>query len=170
MLAETIQRLRKEKGLSQEQLATALGVSRQAVSKWETGESVPETEKIIALSQLFGVTTDLLLLGEQQKPAPPPRKPWVSATLAVLGAAGLLTLWILSTIIQSRVPVTIRDNHGSTWYTTEWGYGFWSFIETYRLEAVFALCIVLVVVGGVVYLWRKRHPQETFWHWLCNSL
>lgn len=55
---------RKEAGLSQEQLASRLNISRQAVSRWETGEATPETEKIIQLSRLFGVSTDYLLLEE----------------------------------------------------------------------------------------------------------
>ncbi len=52
MLGEKIQRLRKEKGLSQEQLAAQLTISRQAISKWELGESMPDTENIVQLSKL----------------------------------------------------------------------------------------------------------------------
>lgn len=51
-------------GLSQEALATRLNISRQAVSRWETGEAVPDTEKIVQLSRLFQVSTDYLLLDE----------------------------------------------------------------------------------------------------------
>ncbi len=58
---EKLQKLRKEKGMSQEALAEMLDVSRQAVSKWESGQSFPETEKLIALSQIFGVTIDSLM-------------------------------------------------------------------------------------------------------------
>ena len=64
-LAQRIQHLRKEKGLSQEELAEALGVSRQAVSKWESTQSTPDVEKIVAMSQYFAVTTDYLLMGVQ---------------------------------------------------------------------------------------------------------
>lgn len=63
MFAETCYYLRKRKNLTQEQLADALGVSRQAVSKWETGEAYPETDKLIMLCDLFGVTADELLRG-----------------------------------------------------------------------------------------------------------
>lgn len=63
-LGRKIQKLRKEKGLSQEQLATEIGVSRQAVSKWELDESSPDTAKIVAISQLFDVSTDYLLGNE----------------------------------------------------------------------------------------------------------
>ena len=60
-LPEILFELRKEKGLSQEQLAEQLGVSRQSVSKWETGEALPETERIIELSRVFDVSIDYLL-------------------------------------------------------------------------------------------------------------
>lgn len=56
--------LRKKSGWSQEELAEKLDVSRQSVSKWEGGQSLPDISKIIALSQLFGVTTDYLLKEE----------------------------------------------------------------------------------------------------------
>lgn len=60
-LHEKIYSQRKLKGLSQEELAEKLGVSRQAVSKWETGEALPEITKLKGLADVFGVTTDFLL-------------------------------------------------------------------------------------------------------------
>lgn len=62
-VAERIQALRKAKGISQEELADKLGVSRQAVSKWKSGQSSPDLEKILLLSTCFDVTTDYLLKG-----------------------------------------------------------------------------------------------------------
>lgn len=59
--AEKILNLRTEYGYSQETLAEKLNVSRQAVSKWESGATLPETDKIITLSNFFGVSTDYLL-------------------------------------------------------------------------------------------------------------
>ncbi len=59
--SEQLLTLRKAKDLTQEQLAEKLNVSRQSVSKWESGQSVPELEKIVALSAVFDVTTDYLL-------------------------------------------------------------------------------------------------------------
>ena len=63
-LSEQIAALRKRAGLSQEQLSEALGVSRQAVSKWESGGAMPELDKIVQLSRVLGVSTDALLLDE----------------------------------------------------------------------------------------------------------
>ena len=62
-MADRIQYLRKSKGISQEELADKVGVSRQAVSKWESEQSTPDLEKIIILSEFFGVTTDYILKG-----------------------------------------------------------------------------------------------------------
>jgi len=62
-MADRIQYLRKLKGISQEQLADMVGVSRQAVSKWESEQSSPDLDKIITLSEYFEVTTDYILKG-----------------------------------------------------------------------------------------------------------
>ena len=61
--------LRKQKGFSQEELANRLNVSRQTVSKWEVGESTPDMEKLVAISDLFGVSLDELVKGEEPKMA-----------------------------------------------------------------------------------------------------
>ncbi len=66
-LGERIYELRKAKGLSQEELAEQLGVSRQSVSKWETGVAIPDTENALAMSKIFGVTTDFLLTGQNNE-------------------------------------------------------------------------------------------------------
>lgn len=60
-IANRLQKLRKEKGYSQEQLAEALGISRQAISKWERAESSPDTDNLICLAKLYGVSLDELL-------------------------------------------------------------------------------------------------------------
>lgn len=60
-LSEKIMELRKSSGWSQEELAERLGISRQSVSKWETGESMPDIDKIIRMSELWNVSTDYLL-------------------------------------------------------------------------------------------------------------
>ena len=59
-IADRIQYLRKQKGYSQEELADKVGVSRQAVSKWESEQSTPDLEKVIVMSELFEVTTDYM--------------------------------------------------------------------------------------------------------------
>ncbi len=72
-LSEKILHLRSQKGLSQLELAEQLGVSRQSVSKWETGQSVPDLDKLIKLADLFGVSVDELVReGERPQPEPQP--------------------------------------------------------------------------------------------------
>lgn len=81
-VAERIYTLRKERGLSQEQLAEIAGVSRQAISKWESEQSAPEIDKIILMSEYFGVSTDYILKGSEPKRRN--RQDW-SRKLTILG-------------------------------------------------------------------------------------
>lgn len=93
-ISDRIQSLRKAKGITQEQLADAVGVSRQAVSKWEAEQSAPDLERVVAMAEYFDVTTDYLLRGIE--PAPKkgsgsrvsPRTMCIIAT--ALDAAGLI--------------------------------------------------------------------------------
>lgn len=70
-ISERITRLRKARGITQEELAEVIGVSRQAVSKWESEQSAPDLDKIVALSEYFGVTTDYILKGVEVSPPEP---------------------------------------------------------------------------------------------------
>lgn len=79
ILADKIVELRKKNGWSQEELAEQLGVSRQAVSKWESGASIPDLDKIIRLSGIFGVSTDYLLKDEIEQSAPQYDEPDMAA-------------------------------------------------------------------------------------------
>lgn len=72
ILADKIVTLHKRAGWSQEELAAQLGVSRQSVSKWEGAQSVPDMQKVVQMSRLFGVTTDYLLKEELGEPEPAP--------------------------------------------------------------------------------------------------
>ena len=97
-LADRIQQLRREHGLSQEQLAEKLNVSRQAVSKWESAQAQPELDKILALSELFCVTTDYLLKGSRGTPPEagpaPARRPDAAFASRVLYLAALFFLGV----------------------------------------------------------------------------
>ena len=77
-LGKRIAALRKEKGMTQEELAEKLGVSPQAISKWENEQSCPDISLLPRLAAIFSVTTDLLLTGEQETTPPvqmlPPEK------------------------------------------------------------------------------------------------
>lgn len=67
-IANRLVELRRSKELSQEDLAAELGVSRQAVSKWERSESSPDTDNLIALARLYGISLDALLLNGNAAP------------------------------------------------------------------------------------------------------
>ena len=73
-LPQNLQYLRKRDKITQEDLADKLGVSRQSVSKWETGEAYPETDKLILICDLFGTTLDELIRGDLTASAAPAAK------------------------------------------------------------------------------------------------
>lgn len=123
-LSEKIISLRKENNLSQEAFAEALGVSRQSVSKWESGAALPDTDKIIAMSELFGVSTDYLLKDncsdnntEENAPAPVPvhthksKKAKKNKTIRIIAAA--IALCIVITAIA--VPVHFGGIREAWW-------------------------------------------------------
>ena len=93
-ISDRIQSLRKARGITQEQLADAVGVSRQAVSKWEAEQSVPDLERIVAMAEYFDVTTDYLLRGIETAPTVLAREPVTTRTMCIiataLDAAGLI--------------------------------------------------------------------------------
>lgn len=98
-IADRIQNLRKSRGISQEELADKIGVSRQAVSKWESEQSTPDIEKVILLSNYFETTTDYLLKGIE--PVDESEKQWSALLFAVAGtilnAIGLVSsvfIWL----------------------------------------------------------------------------
>ena len=103
---EKLQKLRQKAGMSQDALAERLDVSRQAVSRWERDETMPETDKVVALADLFGVTTDYLLRqGAEEEPqaarstASAPRRDSGRDVLERLGqiakTKGYLLGWVL---------------------------------------------------------------------------
>ena len=69
-LADKIILLRKRQGLSQEELAERMDVTRQAVSKWESGQSAPDLERVLLLSRIFEVTTDQLIKDDMELDPP----------------------------------------------------------------------------------------------------
>lgn len=107
-LSEKILSLRTARGLSQGDLAEKLEVSRQSVSKWETGQSTPDLDKIIKLADLFGVSVDELVR-EGETAAPPenepnvvyvqapkePRRPWNAFVCGVMMEVFALVLLVL---------------------------------------------------------------------------
>ena len=98
-IGERILKLRKEKNYSQEEIAEQLNVSRQTISKWETGQSTPDFDKIVPLCDLFGITTDELLKGEAKQETPPQEKEEESMRKKTAGIVSISVLLYFIAII-----------------------------------------------------------------------
>ncbi len=109
-IAEQIAHLRTRAGLTQGDLADKLEVSRQSVSKWETGASVPEIDKLVKMAELFGVSLDELVTGEAPVPPAPVEKP---VTIRQILAGALLVLAGLC------LAVTVLFGHALGIHTSE---------------------------------------------------
>ncbi len=113
-LSEKIYNLRKQHGLSQEQLAEQLQVSRQAVSKWETGQSTPDSTKLVALSELFSVSTEYLLKPEampsQPETTPESRRPNRAGLMICLVGLVMLIFWGLVAVFQRELSGQISES------------------------------------------------------------
>lgn len=108
-LADRIQNLRKIRGISQEELADKIGVSRQAVSKWESEQSSPDLEKVILLSDYFDVTTDYLLKGIEPKPDTQTKKEEDARIYSAVGTAFNFIGLVIAVIIwiEKQTPVSV---------------------------------------------------------------
>ena len=146
-LSEIIYKLRKKSGLSQEQLAEKLNVSRQAISKWESGVSLPESEKMIALSDFFGVSLDYLMKEDAKEPEEERellskqssgRAGFVIGLIATVGGVVALIVWGILTVFDTAASGQIGES---------------SRIEIDGNALLLILCIVLIVVGAVL-LWK----------------
>lgn len=152
-LSDNILQLRKASGLSQEQLAEQMHVSRQSISKWETGQSVPELDKVVALSRIFGVSTDALLGNITEDTAnPAPMDGYIRANLlrrfftlgwitALLGAISLIVEWICLYFIRN-ATVEINASHGMGFYSEVLHYA-----QHPPMNYVITLSIVILIAG-----------------------
>ena len=147
MLSEKLYKLRKNSGLSQEQLAEQLNVSRQAISKWEQGTAIPESEKLISISNYFGVTVDYLLKDDIEDTINTTakvveEKPKMMAGM-VICIAGIVSMaiWGLLSIFR---PETSNQLSDSSMITID-GNGIF-----------LILCVVAIVVGASLLLKPKK--------------
>ena len=150
MLSEKIYTLRRKNGLSQEQLAEIIGVSRQTISKWEQGSSTPELEKLKALSVCFQVTIDELANDEESRTAAVPAKKGDSVEqnalagklgigLCVTGAVCLILTSVL-TVLHPAAAERVEN----------------SFVVTLSgTGMLFALFTAFMVIG-VLLIWKKK--------------
>ena len=173
--SEKISALRKQKGWSQEELAEKLMVTRQAVSKWESAQSMPDLDKLVQLSEALGVSTDYLLKDEQAQSAPVPataeqtvkprhvtqeeaRRYLQLQTAAIPKTTLGVALCVWSSIVLIGLPV-LRS-------TLNWGF-------PEEICSGIGLCVLLVMVAAGVALlltasgklrefeYLEREPIET---------
>ena len=136
MFGENLKTLRKNKGFTQEELAARLNVVRQTVSKWEKGQSVPDSERLVSLAEIFEVPVSQLLGGPIEPDAQPDalaeqlarineqlviknrraKRIWTTIAVILIGAV-LLQLIIIGSTILFRIDV----NSGTT-RVEEWSY------------------------------------------------
>lgn len=164
---EKLQMLRARRGLSQDALAEALDVSRQAVSQWERNETLPETEKVIRLSRYFSVTTDYLLLDEVECPTANENKytsaglgMWVSSRGWLLGV-GLVVLgvWLLLGLTRGDAPALMRNymDAGKSWIQA-------ASLLAYGVREYTAGVAALVLAGVLTIVLGRRRQGALRWH------
>ena len=151
MLSEKIYSLRRKSGLSQEQLAEKIGVSRQAISKWEGGLSTPELEKLRALSECFQITIDELTenradsasgRGDQEKWTPAHRETGESRLGICLCITGAVCL-ILFGALTVMSPSSVDQINGSSMITLN-GAG------------MLVIFFVLLMILGMMMILRRK--------------
>ena len=173
LLAEKIMTLRKRAGWSQEELAAQLGVSRQSVSKWEGAQSVPDMQKVVQMSRLFGVTTDYLLkeeLGEPELAQSEPDAPlrcvtmeqaadYLSLRRAAAPKLAAATLLCVLSPVALLLLAALSDRPGAA--------------RSENAAAGIGLCVLLVLVAAAVavfitcaaqvkaYAFLETEPFET---------
>ena len=156
-LSDNIVQFRKAMGLSQEQLAEQVGVSRQAISKWETAQSVPELDKIVALSRIFGISTDVLLGNIPEVPANSPAAAipadsYIRANLlrrfftlgwvtALVGVIALILEWISLYFIRN-ATVEVNTRHGMGFYSEAIYYAKYP-----PMNYVISLTVIVILAG-----------------------
>lgn len=166
MFGKKLQILRKKQGWTQEELAERINVSRQALSKWELGTAIPDTENVLKISKLFGVSTDYLLKDEydsdENLPAvhetnqktssiyPSQIRLIIGASVSSVALLGILVFGIFASILD-KVYIEVPSD-------VEWvrAYeGLVGFLKTYNLEWLFIICIIAFITGIIVVFYPK---------------
>ena len=147
-LGEKIQILRKQNGMSQEQLSALTAVSRQAISKWEVGESIPDVDNIVQLSEIFGVTTDYLLKNgtggivapiKEETPLPAPGPVPVSTANS---PKKIGTTMVVTGLISTAIAAT----HGLLWRNTS--------------DLLFPTALVIAAIGAIILFMQSAGKTQ----------
>ena len=169
--AEKLLKMRRRKGMSQEELAGRLDVSRQAVSRWENGSAMPEATKLFQISRIFGVTADYLLDDaaespqENGMPETPQRKRCsgmiAGGIAACVGGIGLLAIGLFNSLYPARIEPTYEVGADGVETMVDQGCsGLRAFLWVHNLEWLFALCVVAVLAGVAIIIGTKIKIQQ----------
>lgn len=177
-LGEKILNMRKARGWSQEELAERIGVTRQAVSRWESGSAKPDADKLVAVCDLFGVSADYLLRdsysGETgQVIHAEPReselrkffrtlslKQWAGIGLFLLGGVVLVVL---------RLVYLFLDTDYSFYTQERWYFRFQAFLRCEEVLGIWYGAIMAIAVGVIMMLWdpiRRWKLPERIRQWI----
>jgi len=178
-----IQQLRKAGGLSQEQLADYLNVSRQAISKWETDQSSPDIENILAISNVFSISTDELLENDMTNHAENPIfqskkiQKWQSTAArrikSLFKFIDIKIIFMIFTLLCFlAVGICVIVNYAINGQLTWAGYpiisvsfGWFIILPLFFRKYVIALCVLTVTVHPFLYLLDKITPDPD---WFCK--
>lgn len=174
-LHEKIYYCRKKAGYSQEEMAEKLGVSRQAVSKWETGEAVPELAKFTAIAKLFNVSTDWLLCDDDSEPTAQENNStdasvrhnladeisdgcisiisklwraygWIMGIIMMIGGAGMLSVALFGMVAFVNMGTTAENMFDAF----DYGYGYGDVVGS-MTSRVSTVPIVGIVIGALIF-------------------
>lgn len=169
---EKLQALRKKQGWTQEKLTAKIMVSRQALSKWESGAAIPDTENVLQISKLFSVSTDYLLNDEYDVDNDIPAVQTKSKALtkrgsermyaviggivSAIGAAGVLIMAIWGSISSATISNPSAEADGLATIKT----GLPAFLKLNNIGWLFALCVVLFFIGIFIVVFSKLQSYQ----------
>ena len=165
-LGEKILNMRKARGWSQEELADRAGVSRQAVSRWESGSAKPDADRIVVICDLFGISADYLLrdnydgerpagtVGQKDPEHPVNIRRKILKIYAAASTAALFVMMIISSALDMTwVPRKLLQS-GEKIMPEDLIRGLPAFVLCYNLEWLFGLILIGIAVG-LVLIWQE---------------
>lgn len=161
---QKLKQLRTQHGLSQEQLAGALTVSRQAISKWEMDASLPDIDKVILLSKRFGVSTDYLLLEDYEEQAGDDRSSVLQAQQSGVSRSAFRIGFGIAALaggifcaLAALILAQWYAENMTMWYT-EWGQFGTALLRTWRVVPL-AVGVILACCGAAALIREYRQAK-----------
>ncbi len=181
-LPDKILTLRKQNGMSQEELADKLDVSRQAVSRWENGSAQPDASNLLQISKLFRVSADYLLNDDYESDSDIPavqntarRADQQLKTMLALCVSGVgllcnFVIYVLSRFIEVMVPYPVYQNGKKLyeWGSDRTGRSYKYFIQEYNLELL-TFVFYGMFFAGLIYVLARNDRIRTFVQTKCTK-